>query len=457
MAFASTVLVGPDKTYPSPNALYQANILQDGDTILIDAFEYSGQDALAVWSANDILIQGVGGRPHLIADGAYIQGKGIWVIKGNNCTVENIEFSDAKVPDLNGAGIRLDGVGLTLRHCYFHENENGLLTSNPYAGDILIEYCEFENGGFGNGFSHNLYIGHVNSLTFQFNYSHHGKVGHLLKSRAQNNIIRYNRIMDEETGYSSRLIDLPNGGFALIIGNLLMQGMESENSNMLGYGPEGLSNDAPHELYVINNTFVNDRVNTGIFISIKNGTDVAQIQNNIFVGDGTVLNGDATLMTNNFEDSELSNLNFEDALSYNYKLTETSPVIDLGTNIPDINDLTGTPEYHYIHPNDKEERALINSNIDIGAYEYGMVSNIKDMNPLSFTFYPNPAHKILYLQGPLTKVHKIMIRDISGQTIWEKFPSHELSLSGLKNGIHVLCFKMKTGNYISYPIVISSE
>jgi len=144
--FATVYEVGPSKTYLTPNTLYNANVLQNGDTIEIDAGNYIGNDALAVWLADDLVIKGVGGRPHLQANGQYIWGKGIWVIAGNNVTVENIEFW-------------VDGFGLTVRHCYFHNNENGILTINtPNTGDILVEYCEFGYNGYGDGFSHNIYV-----------------------------------------------------------------------------------------------------------------------------------------------------------------------------------------------------------------------------------------------------------------------------------------------------------
>lgn len=47
--------------------------------------------------------------------------------------MEWIEFSGATVPDKNGAGIRQEGVPLTVRHCRFHDNENCIL-----AGDVLV-------------------------------------------------------------------------------------------------------------------------------------------------------------------------------------------------------------------------------------------------------------------------------------------------------------------------------
>ncbi len=166
VTYASTYNVGASRDYVSPNDLYNANILSDGDTIFIDAEDYLGTNSLAVWTQNDLFIQGIGGRPHLVADGAAIWGKGIWIFAGNNISVENIEFSGATVPDQNGAGIRLDRIRMTARNCYFHNNENGILTSNPYEGTITIEYCEFSGNGFSDGISHNIYVGHVEKWIF---------------------------------------------------------------------------------------------------------------------------------------------------------------------------------------------------------------------------------------------------------------------------------------------------
>jgi hypothetical protein len=114
----SVLRVGAQRQLERPSAA--AQIARDGDTIEIDAGTYPG-DA-AVWRANRLTIRGVGGRAHLRADGAEAEGKGIWVIKGNDTTIESVEFSGAKVPDKNGAGIRQEGSGLTVRNCHFHDN-----------------------------------------------------------------------------------------------------------------------------------------------------------------------------------------------------------------------------------------------------------------------------------------------------------------------------------------------
>ncbi len=368
---ANVYRVGANKNYLSPNALYNANVLQNGDTIEIDAANYIGEAALAVWTADNLLIKGVGGKPHLMANGEYIYGKGIWVLKGNNITVENIEFSRATVPDKNGAGIRLDGIGLTVRYCYFHDNENGILTNNVYDGDILIEYSEFGGNGFEDGYSHNLYIGHANKLTFQYNYSHHAKVGHNLKSRANENYILYNRIMDEEEGKSSRLIDLPNGGFSIVMGNLLMQSAVATNINLLGYGLEGLINMASHEIYVINNTFVNRKTTKGLFLDIADGTSITNISNNIFAGYDETIEETSYTFNNNYIDENIENIAFEDEPNFNYQLTVNSPAINFGSNVAVVNGNSLTPNKSYIHPTSFINRVISNGVIDAGAYEYG--------------------------------------------------------------------------------------
>ncbi len=377
---ATLYQVGPTKTYITPNDLYQANVVQDGDIIEIDAADYSGQQALAVWFANDLVIRGVGGRPHLLADGEYIFGKGIWVLAGNNITVENIEFSGATVPSENGSGIRVDGFGFTIRHCYFHNNENGILSINtPNTGDILIEHSEFAYNGFGSGFTHNVYINSANSLTFRYNYSHHANIGHCLKSRADQNFIYHNRIMDEQTGISSRLIDISNGGFSIIMGNLLMQGPNATNNNLIGYGLEGLTNPS-QELYVINNTFVNKRAASCIFLSIQNGTSIANVSNNIFAGTGTIVQGNTTSYLSNYINTSINQLNFVDEPNYDYKLTSNSPAKNIGTAIPEASTYSLTPIVSYDHPTSFVTRVISDGTIDVGAYEYG--NNVIPTTPI---------------------------------------------------------------------------
>ncbi len=358
------LLVGPGRDYATPGAA--ARVAVDGDVIEIAAGVYSGD--VAVWRQNNLTIRGLGGRPHIKADGANAEGKGTWVVKGNNTTIENIEFSGATVPDQNGAAIRQEGAGLVIRHCFFHDNENGILTGGDPASNVVIEYSEFFHNGFGDGYTHNMYIGEVNSFTLRFCYSHGAKIGHNVKSRARLNYILYNRIMDEQDGTSSYDIDLPNGGTAFIIGNSLQQGRHTDNPTMLSFGAEGL-HYSPNELYVVNNTFVND-LGSGRFIYAQANANVVKVINNIFYGSGDVVNQPAELQTNLIA----TDPKFVNPGEYDYHLNSNSLAVDAGSDPGAVGEFDLTPAAHYIHPTKAQKRITIRK-IDIGAYEYMIVRN----------------------------------------------------------------------------------
>ena len=87
------------------------------------------------------------------------------MIAGDRTTVDRIELSGATVPDRNGAGIRQEGTDLTVTRSWFHDNENGILTGADPDSDVVITRSRFFRNGAGDGFSHNLYVGAVRSLT----------------------------------------------------------------------------------------------------------------------------------------------------------------------------------------------------------------------------------------------------------------------------------------------------
>ncbi|HEX19619.1 MAG TPA: hypothetical protein ENG78_02200, partial [Acidiferrobacteraceae bacterium] len=208
--------VGSTRKYKKPSDA--ARVARAADVIEIDAGVYYA-DATVWWKPN-IVIRGVGGRAHIVAQGAHAEGKAVWVIKGDNTRVENIEVSGARVPDRNGAAIRQEGANLTLCNVYMHDNENGLLGG---GGTVLVEYSEFARNGFGKGQTHNIYIVNTEKFILRYSYSHHAKIGHNVKSRAKNNYILYNLIMDGREGQSSYGIDIPEGGHTYIVGNIVQQ------------------------------------------------------------------------------------------------------------------------------------------------------------------------------------------------------------------------------------------
>lgn len=337
-----------------------ARLARDGDIVEIDAGIYDG-DA-AVWRQHNLTIRGIGGRAHLRASGAYAEGKGIWVIKGDHATIESVEFSGAAVPDRNGAGIRLEGAGLTLRDCYFHHNENGILAGANPKSDILIEHSEFAYNGFGDGYSHNIYVG-GRSLTVRFSYLHHANVGHNLKSRALRNQITYNRIMDETGGNSSYAIDLPDGGLAYVIGNVIQQGPATQNPTIVAFGAEGYKH-AVNELYFVNNTVVDNLPAGGRFVFVKDGAGTVRLVNNLFSGSGEVLRGPGEMLNN----LRVAESDFVDPASFDYRLKDGALAIGGGIEPGQARGFDLHPYAEYAHP--LQQRLRRNSGaLDLGALE----------------------------------------------------------------------------------------
>jgi hypothetical protein len=354
--FGARVLqVGPARRYRAPSAA--AADARDGDVVEIDAGLYPAD--VATWRQNGLTLRGVGGRAHLDAQGANAGGKATWVIQGNNTLVENIEFSGASVPDQNGAGIRQEGANLTVRGCYFHDNEEGILAGDNASSEITIEYSEFGYNGFGDGYTHNLYINHVARFTLQYCYSHHAKIGHLVKSRAYENHILYNRLMDEAAGTASYEIDLPDGGLAYVIGNLIQQGPATDNPTMVTFAEESSHNPA-QEIYLVNNTLVNDRPTGGTFF--RAGGSAAAV-NNLFVGPGTLFSGSVSANAN----LTLGGDTLVNRATYDYHLAPASTARHAGADPGSAHGLSLTPLWQYVHPEAREPRTNSGA-LDVGAY-----------------------------------------------------------------------------------------
>lgn len=353
----SIVRVGPQRQFVT--IAEAAAAAKDGDVVEIDAGVYPAD--VAIWNQDNLTLRGIGGYAHVRSDGANAQGKALWVIVGNNTLVENIEFSGVSVPDRNGAGIRLEGQNLTICNGYFHDNDEGILGG---LGDVLIEYSEFADNGYGDGFSHNIYILDAERFMLRHSYIHHAHVGHNVKSRARENYIYYNRIMDEDSGDSSYAIDIPNGGLSFVIGNVVQQGIHAQNSSMVNYGSEGLFSGRTHHLYLVNNSMVDDY--GGTFVQAAKGTVVATMINNVLVGNGNELTGVAGILTTNLKTTAPQ---FADIDNFDYRLTGNSPARNAGSSPGERDGTALIPVFQYVHSSNREERPT-NDLLDIGAYEY---------------------------------------------------------------------------------------
>ncbi len=271
--------VGAGKMYAVPSAA--AAVAQAGDVIRIAAGDYRGD--VATWRAPNLTICGHGGRARLFADGKHAQGKALWVIAGANAVVDGIEFHGVTVPDRNGAGIRAEGGNLTLRNSGFFDSDEGVLGGD--GGEIVIERCEFARNGYGDGQSHNLYIGAAARLTVTASFFHSARIGHNLKSRAKETRIENSYFMDGTAGTASYQVDFPNGGIVFMRGNLLQKGRKADNANAIAYGQEGLKWPA-NTLVMVHNTVVST-YSGGAFIVAHRDTQRVRLAANLFAGSGS--------------------------------------------------------------------------------------------------------------------------------------------------------------------------
>ena len=331
--------VGPGRELKTPRAA--ALIARDGDVVEIDAGMYEGD--VAVWRANNLWLRAIGGKAVLASGGATAEDSGIWVIRANNTVVDDIRFVGARATHKNGSGIRMLGGNVWIRGSEFHDNEAGLLT-NKEPGEVIVERSVFTESGAGDGLSHNVYIGPTDRLIFRFNYSMGAKVGHQLKSRAYENYILYNRLADELEGDSSYTIDLPEGGYAVVLGNEIQQGPKTVNRHMVSLGAEQPTGRR-HQFIFAFNTFYNHTY-PATLIRDATGTGIALIDN-LFAGAPAALDALKTHSVGNAFDATSS---LVDPAQNDYRLKPSAPVLDSAEPAPMLDAATVTPEFEYVHP-----------------------------------------------------------------------------------------------------------
>lgn len=333
--------VGPQRAVKTPSEA--SHLAKDGDVVEIDAGNYFGD--VAVWTQSNLTLRAKNGRARLIAQGQSAESKGIWVVRGGKVNVEGFEFVGATVPDNNGAGIRFEKGDLIIDNCRFLGNENGILTGGDSNSTLEIYNSEFGNNGYGDGKSHNLYVGAIKSLKVSGSYFHHAKSGHLLKSRASKNLIFYNRLTDEIGGTASYELEFPNGGLAYVVGNLIQQSSLTDNPTVISFGAEGYAN-AGSRLYLINNTLVDMRPRGGQFLRFKAGGDVVAI-NNLLVGNSKLESAGSGEYRNNFN----VDLNeFVLAVREDFHLKPGSQLIGKAVLIDSVDGVTLRPTAEYQHP-----------------------------------------------------------------------------------------------------------
>ncbi len=161
---------------------------------------------------------------------------------------------------------------------------------------MIEQGITLDHNGSTSGLAHNQYIDEINTFIMVNSVSEDAILGHEVKSRAFNSIIVNNVIQDTATGTASYAIDLPNGGNAIVQGNTIEKGPDSQSSVMIHYG--GPQEVNPGSLIVSNNTLIDDYSTPKSVIPVWNQTlsTNVTVTGNTFKDNtpSTVLNGPGT-------------------------------------------------------------------------------------------------------------------------------------------------------------------
>ena len=286
---ARTLMVGEDQQFKLPSAAIAA--AGDGDTIAVKPGIY--YDCASI-KQNRLILEGSG--PGAVITDKTCADKGLLITQGDDITIRNLTLQRARVPDGNGAGVRAEGGHLTIINTRFFNNENGILSAQNSRAAIEIMNSEFVSNGFcGAACAHAIYIGHIAKLVVEHTRIAGTKDGHGVKSRALHTEVLDCDISDGSGGTSSYLIDIPNGGTAIIIGNTLEKGPKSGNlDNAIMIGEEGV--DQPtDEIIIKNNHLTNDEGDRSTTFVNNITATPAQLSGNIFVGQVRALVGNGSV------------------------------------------------------------------------------------------------------------------------------------------------------------------
>jgi hypothetical protein len=185
-------------------------------------------------------------RGTVIFERTVCEQKAALVLRGRSATIDGLVFQGYRVPDGNGAGIRLEQGDLSVGWSIFRDSEEGILTASDETGRIAVDRSTFRRLGRCDrdlDCAHSLYIGHYGALSVTRSRFEAGSGGHYVKSRAARVEIVDNSFDDSQGHLTNYMIDLPSGATGRIEDNVMVQGRDKENwSAFIALGAEGADN-----------------------------------------------------------------------------------------------------------------------------------------------------------------------------------------------------------------------
>ena len=193
--------VGPYRFYNSlEDAINRANKRGVANQrIEVDAGTYYSETSRMPYiEVDNLTIVGVSGnlgmRPHIYPEKGHIESRNAFISnlpngKNSGLTLRWLEISGVNGKSANSPAVRMHNTKanskLIIENCRIYSSRNCVLVGQCPNTDISLISSEFYGGGRGTGQEHNVYIGHVNSLTMKYCYTHDSHGGQLIKTRAK--------------------------------------------------------------------------------------------------------------------------------------------------------------------------------------------------------------------------------------------------------------------------------
>ncbi|MCI5045145.1 MAG: right-handed parallel beta-helix repeat-containing protein [Aquisalinus sp.] len=237
--------------YSLRNAIADAG---PGGTVRIKEGRYAASDLEIPY---DLTIIGEG---EVVLTSVRPVAKGLLVpLRGVSLEVRGLIFENATSPDQNGAGIRVEGNELIVRDSIFRNNENGILATGSDGSEVTITGSQFISNGYGDGYSHGIYISSATRLEITGCRFEGSRIGHHVKSVATQQTVVRNTFFDDRNGETSYMIDATAGGTLVVDGNVMYRRASAEQESLINYdtsrgGQRG-------NIIIQNNQITNEKAN----------------------------------------------------------------------------------------------------------------------------------------------------------------------------------------------------
>ena len=262
------MMVGPGEVYTS--LADAARAAQPGATVRLTPGIYR---ECAVWTASNLTIQAEPNTARV--EGPLCEGRGQFILRGNDITIDGVDFAGAHGPDAQAAAVRIEGRSATIRRSTFRATGRGVLAL-PRRGSIV----RLENASFMGGAQ--VEASGIERLSITASQFVAPLGGPSVRSAAANTEITFSTIADGSA--TSRLLVEIAGGNAVVRGNSFRKTMAAPGAATAAIIIAPQRGAQPgRQIFIANNSISND---TAIGITfVRNLSNIpAQVMGNVFSG-----------------------------------------------------------------------------------------------------------------------------------------------------------------------------